>query len=65
MSASPHVLISEELDTLELESTPISWSAMVQRQINDMMRDERITIEEFTYYCKRLNAIIARRREAA
>lgn len=64
MSVSPHVLIGEELDTLALASTPITWSTMVQRQINDMMRDERITIEEFNYYCKRLNAIVAGRQEA-
>lgn len=65
MTMSVHVLISEELDTLELVTTPISWAAMVQRQINDAMRDERITIEEFNHYCGRLNKIIAGRKEAA
>lgn len=62
---SPHVLIGEELDTLAQVTTPISWAAMVQRQINDMMRDERITIKEFNHYCGRLNKIVAGRKEVA
>ncbi|MDD2046139.1 hypothetical protein [Pseudomonas putida] len=62
---SPHILIDEELETLTHPSTPISWSVMIQKQLTEMMADTRITIDEFNHYCKRLNAIIAGRREAA
>jgi hypothetical protein len=62
---SPHVLIGEELETLEDPATPVSWSLMIQKTISEMMADERITIEEFNHYCRRLNKIVARRKESS
>lgn len=62
---SPHVLLDNELDALAEPSTPLSWSVMIQKQLTEMMADERITIEEFNHYCKRLNKIVDRRKEAA
>ncbi|WP_260962806.1 hypothetical protein [Pseudomonas citri] len=61
---SPHVLIGEELETLEHVETPVSWSAMIQKQLSEMMFDQRITIEEFNHYRDRLNRIVARRKRA-
>lgn len=63
MTMSPHVLIGQELETLEEPETPASWSVMIQKTINEMMLDGRITIEEFNHYCGRLNKIVARRKE--
>ena len=60
---SPHVLIGEELETLEDSQTPVSWSVMIQKTLTEMMADERITIEEFNHYCGRLNKIVAGRKE--
>ncbi|WP_053183604.1 hypothetical protein [Pseudomonas thivervalensis] len=60
---SPHVLIGQELETLEDQETPVSWSVMIQKTINEMMLDNRITIEEFNHYCGRLNKIVDRRKE--
>ncbi|MDD0977104.1 hypothetical protein [Pseudomonas fontis] len=62
---SPHILIDQELDAMAHPGTPISWHVMIQKQLTEMMADERITIEEFNHYCGRLNAIIAGRKEAA
>ncbi|UST65961.1 hypothetical protein NF673_09480 [Pseudomonas moraviensis] len=62
---SPHVLIGEELETLQHPETPISWSLMIQKTISEMMTDERITIEEFNHYCGRLNKIVAGRKESS
>lgn len=63
MTMSAHVLIGEELDTLEDPETPLTWSVMIQKTLTEMMTDERITIDEFNYYCGRLNKIVARRKE--
>ena len=63
MTMSPHVLIGQELDTLEDPETPVSWSVMIQKTLSEMMLDNRITIEEFNHYCGRLNKIVARRKE--
>ncbi|PUB36569.1 hypothetical protein C8K66_10248 [Pseudomonas sp. GV105] len=65
MKMSPHVLIGEELETLDDRQTPVSWSVMIQKTLNEMMLDDRITIAEFNHYCGRLNKIVARRKEAA
>lgn len=65
MTMSAHVLIGEELDTLEDPETPACWSVMIQKTINEMMLDSRISIEEFNYYCGRLNKIVARRKESS
>ena len=62
---SPHVLIDEELDALADPATPVVCSALVQRQLTEMMSDQRITIEEFNHYCGRLNKIVDGRKEAA
>lgn len=62
---SPHVLLDNELDALAAPSTPVSWSAMIQKQLTEMMADQRITIEEFNHYCGRLNKIVDGRKEVA
>ncbi|MGE8436777.1 MAG: hypothetical protein ACN6P2_09595 [Pseudomonas palmensis] len=62
---SPHILIDQELDAMEHPGTPLSWSVMLQRQLTEMMADQRITIEEFNHYCGRLNKIVDGRKEAA
>ncbi len=65
MTMSPHVLIGQELETLEDQETPVSWSVMIQKTLSEMMLDERITIEEFNHYCGRLNKIVDRRKESS
>lgn len=62
---SPHILIDQELDAMEHPGTPLSWSVMLQRQLTEMMADQRITIEEFNHYCARLNKVVDGRKEAA
>ncbi|EJN32125.1 MULTISPECIES: hypothetical protein [unclassified Pseudomonas] len=62
---SPHVLLDNELDALADPSTPVSWSVMIQKQLTEMMADQRITIEEFNHYCGRLNKIVGGRKEVA
>lgn len=65
MTISAHVLIGEELDTLEDPETPLTWSVMIQKTLTEMMLDERITTEEFNHYCGRLNKIVDRRKESS
>lgn len=62
---SPHILLDQQLEAMGHPETPPSYSAIIYHQIADMMRDERITIEEFHHYCGRLNRIVDGRREAA
>ncbi|KTC25466.1 hypothetical protein AO392_14675 [Pseudomonas putida] len=62
---SPHILIDQELDAMSHPGTPLSWSVMLQRQLTEMMADQRITIEEFNHYCARLNRVVDGRKEAA
>lgn len=62
---SPHILIDCELDVLAHPATPSCWSVMIQKQLNEMMSEEKITVEEFHHYCKRLNAVVAGRKEVA
>ncbi|MNJ56960.1 hypothetical protein D3C77_525290 [compost metagenome] len=62
---SPHILIDQELEAMAHPGTPACWCVMIQKHLTEMMADQRITIEEFNHYCKRLNAIIAGRKEAA
>ncbi|MDV9031335.1 hypothetical protein Q7C30_004340 [Pseudomonas sp. RAC1] len=62
---SPHVLIDQQLDALVHPGTPISYSTIISHQLTEMLRDGRITIEEFNHYCGRLNKIVAGRKEAA
>lgn len=62
---SPHILIDQELDAMEHPGTPLSWSVMIQKQLTEMMADQRITIEEFNHYCARLNRVVDGRKEAA
>ena len=62
---SPHILIDQELDAMSHPGTPLSWSVMLQRQLTEMMADQRITIEEFNHYCGRLNKIVDGRKEVA
>lgn len=62
---SPYVLIDQQLEALSHPSSPIIFAANIQRQLIEMMKDERITIEEFEHYCGRLNKIVDGRQEAA
>ena len=62
---SPHILIDQQLEAMSYPDTPEQYSVIIQRQLNEMMADERITIEEFNHYCGRLNKIVDGRREAA
>lgn len=62
---SPHILIDQELDAMSHPGTPLSWSVMLQRQLTEMLADQRITIEEFNHYCGRLNKIVDGRKEVA
>ena len=62
---SPHVLIDQHLEAMSHPETPAQHSVFIQRQLNEMMVDERITIEEFNHYCGRLNKIFDERKEAA
>ncbi len=62
---SPHILIDQELDAMSHPGTPLSWSVMLQRQLTEMMADQRITIEKFNHYCGRLNKIVDGRKEVA
>ncbi|WP_278929592.1 hypothetical protein [Pseudomonas qingdaonensis] len=62
---SPHILIDQELDAMSHPGTPLSWSVMLQRQLTEMMADQRITIEEFNHYCARLNKVVDGRKKAA
>lgn len=62
---SPHILIDQELDAMAHPGTPLSWSVMIQKQLNEMMADQRLTIEELNHYCGRLNKIVDGRKEVA
>lgn len=62
---SPHVLIDQQLDAMAHPETPPSYSAIISHQLTQMMRDCRITIEEFNHYCGRLNKIVGGRKEVA
>lgn len=62
---SPHVLLDQQLEAMAHPETPEQYSAIIQHQLNEMMADERITIEEFNHYCGRLNKIVDGRKEVA
>ncbi|WP_312819167.1 hypothetical protein [Pseudomonas sp.] len=62
---SPHVLIDNELDAMADPATPLSWQSMVLKLLTEMLADQRITIEEFNHYCRRLNKIVDGRKEVA
>lgn len=62
---SPHVLIDQMLDALMHPATSACFAADIQRQLTEMLEDQRITIEEFNHYCGRLNKIVDWRKEVA
>lgn len=62
---SPHILLDQQLEAMSHPETPLQYSAIIQRQLVEMMKDERLTIEEFEHYCGRLNKTIEQRQEAA
>lgn len=62
---SPHILIDQQLDAMAHPGTPASYSTLISHQLTEMLRDTRITIEEFNHYCGRLNKIVDGRKEAA
>lgn len=62
---SPYVLIDRQLEALGHPGNPADFAAIIQRQLVEMMKDERITIEEFEHYCERLNKVVDGRQEAA
>lgn len=61
MSASPHILIDNDLDELSHPACPEGYEALVMRNITKLMEIGKITIEEFHHYCERLNRAVARR----
>jgi hypothetical protein len=63
---SPHILIDKALEGLEDPICLEGMAVLVQRQINAHMRNNAITVAEFTHYCDRLNRLMARwQRKAA
>lgn len=58
---SPHILIDQDLDELNHPDCPKGYEALVQRNITAFYTAEKITVEEFHHYCKRLNDVVARR----
>lgn len=62
---SPHVLIDQMLDALMHPATSTCFAADIQRQLTEMLANQRITIEEFNHYCGRLNKIADGRKEVA
>lgn len=61
---SPHILIDQELENMAHPATPISWALMLEKQLTKMMTSNQITVEEFHHYCRRLNAVVAGRKES-
>lgn len=62
---SPHILIDQQLEAFSYPGTPPEFEAIIQRQLMEMMKDERITLDEFDHYCGRLNKAASTRKEAA
>jgi len=62
---SPYILLDQQLEALSHPANPPDFAAIIQRQLNEMMKDGRITIDEFHHYCGRLNKIADARKEAA
>jgi len=58
---SPHILIDVALEGLaDLDCPPLN-EVLVQKQINDHLLANAITIEEFHHYCRRLTDTLERR----
>lgn len=62
---SPHILIDEALESLEHPDSPPGAGKVVLHMITKMMEGSAITVVEFNHYCKRLNKIVARRKESS
>ncbi|MFD2641817.1 hypothetical protein [Pseudomonas japonica] len=62
---SAHILIDQQLEALSHPQTPPEFEATIQRQLVEMMKDGRITIDEFDHHCGRLNKTVSARQEAA
>ncbi|WP_095151849.1 hypothetical protein [Pseudomonas sp. Irchel s3b5] len=60
---SPHILIDEALDGLEHPDIPPGNSILVQQIITNLMTDQKITLEEFNHYCRRLLKHCRQRKE--
>ena len=58
---SPHILIDQDLDELSHAGCPEGYEVLVMRNIAAFLQAQKISIEEFHHYCKRLNDVVARR----
>ena len=58
---SPHILIDQDLDELSHAGCPEGYEVLVMRNITAFLQAQKISIEEFHHYCKRLNDVVARR----
>ncbi|MCA4965893.1 hypothetical protein [Pseudomonas sp. Y24-6] len=58
---SPHILIDQDLDELSHAGCPEGYEVLVMRNITSFLQAQKISIEEFHHYCKRLNDVVARR----
>ncbi|KJH75324.1 hypothetical protein [Pseudomonas sp. ES3-33] len=58
---SPHILIDQDLDELSHAGCPEGYEVLVLRNITAFLQAQKISIEEFHHYCKRLNDVVARR----
>ena len=62
---SVHILIDEDLDELARPACPDKYEILVLRNITAFYTAEKITLEEFDHYCKRLDIAIERRPRSA
>ena len=58
---SIHTQINTALDDLAHPGAPLNYEVIVESQILRAMQDERIDIEDFSYYLGRFNRICAQR----
>ncbi|MNO04374.1 hypothetical protein D3C81_2253850 [compost metagenome] len=58
---SPHIIIDQDLDELSYSGCPEGYEVLVMRNITAFLQAQKISIEEFHHYCKRLNDAAARR----
>lgn len=54
---SPHVMIGESIDDLQHSARVKGDDLLVQRLISNALTTHAITVEEFNYYCSRLNQV--------
>lgn len=60
MSDRVHVLISRQLDLIETSDHPPFYEAIVEQQIINLFTTNKISPEEFAYYCERFRRLAGR-----